>query len=403
MVGRLLLLSSLLLFSAFGAAIDKKIERSKARLENTKHAFASMDKKLAKIAKQIASNRENLKKLDETIAKLDKEIAVNAVLLEEGEKRLESIELQLQKFQKERMEKERKLIDTLTDDYMFGEIIRERGMQSPQNVIESELLSALIRSDSESLKSLQVSYLETLKQSETLNDEAKRIKTMIERLQNRKKEAAGEKERRRRLMAKLEKEKRAYQARLQKLQKEEKSLRKTLAKLNILKKEELLRRKRSKRTRRNIVNGDKLKVRTIGSSYQRHAIGHYRGKKTISPVGRAKVVKKFGPYVDPVYGIKIFNESVTLQPLKKRAKVKNVLNGRVVFVKETPILGKVVIIEHKNNLHTIYAKMDKIAPMLKEGNKIKEGYIIGRVEKELMFEVTQKNRHIDPLELIRLY
>jgi septal ring factor EnvC (AmiA/AmiB activator) len=403
MVGRLLLLSSLLLFSAFGAAIDKKIERSKARLENTKHAFASMDKKLAKIAKQIASNRENLKKLDETIAKLDKEIAVNAVLLEEGEKRLESIELQLQKFQKERMEKERKLIDTLTDDYMFGEIIRERGMQSPQNVIESELLSALIRSDSESLKSLQVSYLETLKQSETLNDEAKRIKTMIERLQNRKKEAAGEKERRRRLMAKLEKEKRAYQARLQKLQKEEKSLRKTLAKLNILKKEELLRRKRSKRTRRNIVNGDKLKVRTIGSSYQRHAIGRYRGKKTISPVGRAKVVKKFGPYVDPVYGIKIFNESVTLQPLKKRAKVKNVLNGRVVFVKETPMLGKVVIIEHKNNLHTIYAKMDKIAPMLKEGNKIKEGYIIGRVEKELMFEVTQKNRHIDPLELIRLY
>ena len=403
MVGRLLLLSSLLLFSAFGAAIDKKIERSKARLENTKHAFASMDKKLAKIAKQIASNRENLKKLDETIAKLDKEIAVNAVLLEEGEKRLESIELQLQKFQKERMEKERKLIDTLTDDYMFGEIIRERGMQSPQNVIESELLSALIRSDSESLKSLQVSYLETLKQSETLNDEAKRIKTMIERLQNRKKEAAGEKERRRRLMAKLEKEKRAYQARLQKLQKEEKSLRKTLAKLNILKKEELLRRKRSKRTRRNIVNGDKLKVRTIGSSYQRHAIGRYRGKKTISPVGRAKVVKKFGPYVDPVYGIKIFNESVTLQPLKKRAKVKNVLNGRVVFVKETPILGKVVIIEHKNNLHTIYAKMDKIAPMLKEGKKIREGYVIGRVEKELMFEVTQKNRHINPLELIRLY
>jgi hypothetical protein len=47
--------------------------------------------------------------------------------------------------------------------------------------------------------------------------------------------------------------------------------------------------------------------------------------------------------------------------------------------------------------------MDKIAPMLKEGKKIREGYVIGRVEKELMFEVTQKNRHINPLELIRLY
>jgi murein DD-endopeptidase MepM/ murein hydrolase activator NlpD len=46
--------------------------------------------------------------------------------------------------------------------------------------------------------------------------------------------------------------------------------------------------------------------------------------------------------------------------------------------------------------------MDKIAPTIKEGKKIKKGYVIGRIDKELMFEVTQKNRHINPLELIRL-
>jgi murein DD-endopeptidase MepM/ murein hydrolase activator NlpD len=46
--------------------------------------------------------------------------------------------------------------------------------------------------------------------------------------------------------------------------------------------------------------------------------------------------------------------------------------------------------------------MDKIAPTIREGKKVKKGYVIGRVQKELMFEVTQKNRHIDPLELIRL-
>ncbi|BDY13895.1 murein hydrolase activator EnvC family protein [Hydrogenimonas cancrithermarum] len=402
MGGKIFLFLVMLLPFLSAATIDKKIERSKARLASTKNAFANMDRKLAKIARQIAANQKNLRKLDETIAKLDKEIAVNAVLLEEGKKRLVTIESQLRKLKKERLEKERKLVDMLADRYVIEEIVRDKEMQSPENVIESELLAALIKSDSEALKSLQSSYLKTLKRSEALNREAQRIKAMIVRLQNRKKEAAREKERRSRLMAKLEKEKKAYQSRLEKLQKEESDLRKTLAKLNILKRESLSQRKKKKQTSVAIAKGDKLKVRTIGSSYQRHAIGRYRGKKTISPVGKAKVVKKFGPYVDPVYGIKIFNESVTLQPYKKRAKVKNVLNGRVVFVKDTPMLGKVVIIEHKNNLHTIYAKMDKIAPTIKEGKKIKKGYVIGRVEKELMFEVTQKNRHINPLELIRL-
>jgi septal ring factor EnvC (AmiA/AmiB activator) len=401
MVYRLLLCWGIALSILYGASIDHKIKRSEAKLAQTRSAYANMDRKLAKIAKRIAANQRRLRKLDQIIAKFDQEISMNAVLLKEGKKRLEVIEKELKKLNRERSEKEHKLIDMLAERYVVDEVIREKAIETPDNVIELELLQAIMQADSEQIKALQNSYIKTLKESEALHLEAKHIKDMMRQLQGRKKKAAAERERRSKLMAKLESEKRAYQARLEKLQKEESDLRKTLAKLNILKRGSL-KREEVRPMSQAIVNGDKLKVRTIGKSYQRQAIGHYRGPKTISPVGKAKVIKNFGPYKDPIYGIKIFNESITLRPYKKHAKVKNVLNGRVVFVKDTPMLGKVVIIEHRNNLHTIYAKMDKIAPTIKEGKRVKKGYVIGRVEKELMFEVTQKNRHINPLELITL-
>ncbi len=388
----------------FAATIDTKIQHSKKRLASTRSTYAKMDRKLAKIARQIEENRRSLARLDRMIATLDKEIAVNSVLLEEGQKNLRQILQETEKLDAIRQEKKRRLVDLLANRYILEEIKKEKGIQSPDDVVASEVIRSLIESDNARIRDLQRSYLKTVSKAQSLRQEADRIRQMIARLQKRKKEADEEKARRKKLVAQLEKEKKAYKTRLEKIQREESDLRKTLAKLNILKKRQIeaSRRKRTKSERTEIARADHLKVRTIGSSYQKHAVGRYRGPKTISPVGRAKVVKRFGTYIDPIYKIKIFNESVTLQPLKRNAKVKTVLNGRVVFAKDTPMLGKVVIVEHRNNLHTIYAKMDKIAPTIHEGKKIRKGYVIGRVQKDLMFEVTQKNRHINPLELIRL-
>ncbi|WP_457592474.1 murein hydrolase activator EnvC family protein [Hydrogenimonas sp.] len=397
----LFLIPFVLLYSSMGASIDKKIQKSKKRLADTKSAYSGMDKKLAQIAKQITANRKKLKELDATIARLDNEIQSGAARFEQGEKRLMVIRRQVDELKKRRKAQERQLIDLMANRYILGEIKRQKGVEVPEDVVENEILNTLVKVDSERLKKMQQEYEKTLTQSKKLVAEAEEIREMIRRLEARKRKAAQEKIKRRELEKKLQKEKKSYQMRLVKLQKEESDLRKTLAKLNILKKKSIQKISRqSEKTRRAIASGDKLAVRTIGSSYQRHAVGRYRGKKTFSPVGKAKVVKKFGSYIDPVYKIRIFNESVTLQPYKKNAKVKNVLNGRVVFVKDTKMLGKVVIIEHRNNLHTIYAKMSKIAPTIREGKKIKKGYVIGRVEKELMFEVTQKERHINPLQLI---
>ncbi len=359
-----------------------------------------MDKKLSIIAKAIQSNQKELKNLDNTILRLEKEIAQNATILKKSKQRLKQIQKDLKSLDGARRLQQEKLVNILAKRYIVMEIMKQKGAQSPESIVETEALKAIVKLDNSELKSLEKSFVVTLRKSGNLQSEAFRIESMIEKLEKRKERAAREKKRHKELMAKLQKEKIDYQKRLQKLQNEEKSLRETLSRLNILQRKTI--EEKRARERASKATGGKLHVRNIGSSYQRHSVGRYRGSKTFSPVGRAKIVKKFGLYVDPVYKIKIFNESVTLKPTRSNAKVKNVLNGRIVFIKDTPMLGKVVIVEHARNLHTIYAKLDKIAPTIKEGKKVKKGYVIGRVKDELMFEVTQKNRHINPLELIRL-
>ncbi|DAB33119.1 MAG TPA: hypothetical protein CFH79_00210 [Sulfurospirillum sp. UBA11407] len=120
----------------------------------------------------------------------------------------------------------------------------------------------------------------------------------------------------------------------------------------------------------------------------------------MAPLEDFVVKRKFGNYIDPIYKIKIFNESVILSSNVPNAKVQNVLDGKVIYAKDTAVLEKVVIVENSYGIHTIYAHLSKIAPTIKVGEKIRKGYVIGRVEQDLTFEVTQKNYHIDPLELI---
>ncbi|MBL6974060.1 MAG: M23 family metallopeptidase, partial [Sulfurimonas sp.] len=83
------------------------------------------------------------------------------------------------------------------------------------------------------------------------------------------------------------------------------------------------------------------------------------------------------------------------------AKVKTVFNGKVIYADKTAVLDNIVIVEHKDGLHTIYANLSQISPNIKKGKKIKKGYSIGRVNEELIFEVTQKSYHINPIRLFK--
>ncbi|MFY4804734.1 peptidase M23, partial [Aliarcobacter butzleri] len=60
----------------------------------------------------------------------------------------------------------------------------------------------------------------------------------------------------------------------------------------------------------------------------------YKGAKTIAPLKTFKVVKNIGTYYDPIYKIKLFNESIVLKVTVSVSKVVSVLNVKVVYAKK---------------------------------------------------------------------
>jgi murein DD-endopeptidase MepM/ murein hydrolase activator NlpD len=114
------------------------------------------------------------------------------------------------------------------------------------------------------------------------------------------------------------------------------------------------------------------------------------------------VVKNFGKYYDPVYKIELFNEALSMKPKQQNSKVYNIFKGKIVYAKKNSgSLENVVIVQHKNGLHTIYSHLDKIAPTLKTGKWIKKGFVVGRVSDTLMFQSTKNSKYINPLRLIK--
>ncbi len=212
----------------------------------------------------------------------------------------------------------------------------------------------------------------------------------------------------------LEKSKKSYKKQVKLLISKRSKLQSTLSSLNIIKIDEI-RKAKEEEERRLAFEREKAqksykkvkldknlpKVKKHASSYEAVKTKKYRGVKTIAPLDSYTITKKYGTYTDPVYGIKIFNESISLRPKSANAKVKTVFNGKVIYADKTAVLDNIVIVEHKNGLHTIYANLSKIPSNVKKGKKVKKGTTIGRVKDELIFEVTQKSFHINPIRLFK--
>ena len=190
-------------------------------------------------------------------------------------------------------------------------------------------------------------------------------------------------------------QKQRYKTEILKISKEQNALRLTLRKLKIIKDVEIP----SKEAKPIVDHIKDVKVRKIGSSYRVSKVKKYRGNKTIPPLKEYEIIRKFGTYNDPIYKIKLFSESVKLRAKNPDAKVRSVLDGIVVYAQSTKILGKVVIIK-TGQMNVVYGHLSQIPSNIKVGKVVKKGSVIGRVKRDLTFEVTNKNVHINPLALI---
>lgn len=385
-------LFSLLLF-ANGIAEKTKDLKENERIQQ------QLSKKLEDLAQDILSGEKNLKNLSEQINTLSSQTSKLEANIKVQNKELSTLNNQNKELLRIKSLMESKLIGLMAKDFAYDLPIPEGYIEGEESFMAFELLGSLDKVLSEEISKLSKDYEGVNLLIENKQKQIEQIRLNLKNYNEQLKELQSLKNRQIKEINQQKTDRQIYAKKLDNLKAQQEELRATLDELKIIDKKEQV--KKQKEETSKLANNNQ-KIRQIGSSYQGSSVKRYTGKKTIAPLDSFTIKQKFGNYVDPIYNIKIFNENVVLRSKKADATVKSVLDGRVVFAKNTTMLQRVVIIEHNDGIHTIYAHLDKIAPNIKVGKRVKKGAVVGRIKDDLTFEVTQKNFHINPLELISL-
>jgi septal ring factor EnvC (AmiA/AmiB activator) len=399
-------LAFFLIFTACAGAksIDTRISETTKNLKSFDRNYASINAKMAKTArsilrkeKTVLTQRKKIVTLESRLKGKTSTLAASRDELQALTKEQEALEARQQKLREELAELMARIVSlTMIQD--------DNNTLSSDTIIGEAVFKSLNEQAQKQIGKLGDDYRQNRKALHSLTGKTAKLKTEIVAIEKEKRDLEKAKRSNERALSQLRKKKKGYKKELRKLLAQKQELKKTLSRLHIIQESAAQKARSAAEQRRNealLASKDLPKVKSVGSSYHKARTRRYRGKKTIAPLDSYAVLKRYGTYTDPIYKIKIFNESVSLRPKQRDAKVKAVFNGKVILAQNTPLLENVVIIEHADGLHTIYAHLDQIAPTIRKGKRLKKGSIIGRVNDELMFEVTQKNYHIDPLQVIR--
>lgn len=364
-------------------AFAANMNTTKKEIIKTKYYISKMNKILDSLAYEIHKKEQSLKEINKQINNLNIQIKNLEDELKNSNQKLSTLNDLKNGYEEKAKNIQNYITNFISENYFINNI-------KPENIndlINKEISQAILKKYSKKINSL-------ITQNKQLFLQIKNINKKINDILNTKKELTIKKEQLYSLLKKQKKElmilnqkKIKYKAKLQALIQKQKELQHKLVKLNIIK----------KRASENISS---INVKKLGSVYFTPQIANYHGPKTIAPVN-GKIIKRFGSYIDPIYKIRIYNDSITIKPYKPNSVVRSILNGRVIYI-GTSNGKKIIIIRHKHDLFSIYANLDKVSPILKKGSYVKRGQIIARVKNSLEFEVTYKERPINPIKVISL-
>jgi len=424
------------------SSIDKKIQQNKKQLDSTKQEEENKSLKIKELADKIESQNDNISKLEKDIKEVNSDIEEHQKLLEESKNKLTELKSKSNKLIQEKTSSESQIVDTIVEEFSISIALKLASENSLQELVDNEIYTLLAQHSKDKVTKINNNYNSITNDSTTNQKDIEKISSYINDRQKTKDKLTNLKKQHSNSLTDLEKQHKAYQEELNKVVKNQESIKNLLSQLNILKQEEIKKAEEKalakaeedkKRKLEALMNNKKsseessiteedesqvqtsdtrnqkfaknlnLDVKKIGSSTDGVTITKYKGEKTIAPLKSFKIVKNFGTYYDPVYKIKLFNESIVLKSTEPESKVVSVLSGKVVYAKKNAgMLDNVVIIQHEGGIHTIYSHLDDIAPTLVVGKWVQKGSVVGRVNETLSFQVTKDSAHIDPKDLFKI-
>ena len=355
---------------------------TKKEIKKTQYYISKMNQKLDALANKIEKKQQLLNNLNNQIQKLNKEIKNLQIELVNSNKQLSELNSLKKAYEEKSQNIQAQIINFISENYFINSIKTE----NLNDLINKEISQAILKKYSNKINSLINQNTQIITKINLINNKIDLILKKKKKLKEKKQKLSKLLQQQKKELMALNHQKAKYKAKLQNLINKQKALQNQLVNLKIIK-------KRQKTTA-------SIHVKEIGNVYFKPKIAYYNGPKTIAPI-QGKIIKKFGSYIDPIYKIKIYNDSITIKPYTPESVVRSILNGKVVYIGENND-KKIIVIKHKNNLFSIYANLDKISPLLKKGSYVKRGQIIARVKNSLEFEVTYKEKPINPIKIISI-
>ena len=435
---KIILIFFITLSTMFGSIndIDKKISKNKKQISSVKNKKSTINRNIKKLGTTINKEEKSYKKVVSVLKSTNTKLLLNRIKLSNSLTQIKKLTLKSKRLKRIKDKMEKDVVDFVVEKYSMSMAVEQIDKRNINDILNKEVYTLAFDNTKEEITNLNISYL---KVNNSIRDNEKRIKKLHKYIDEQKKVKKKYKhleEVQERTLESLKGKHKIYQNNLKKLISKQNKITDLLGNLNILKKKEIKaeerrikkakklarkkelerkkkekilaekRRKKSKvvkiKKRANLDKEINIEVKKIGSSAKGVKISKYYGSTTISPLKSFTVTKRFGKYYDSVYKMELFNESVALKTKKPNAKVYSVFKGKLFMQNKTlDLLENVVIVKHKNNLHTIYSHLDKISPTLKAGKWIPKGYVVGRVNDTLEFQATKNSKYIDPLKLIK--
>lgn len=256
-----------------------------SRLSSLGEAIRSKELQKAEIGRQMIALKKSLEKNR------------NESLVQE--KVLTNYRKSLDHLQKQRSFLQKRVFDTLLQDFLFSQALKGQNLASSNDVILQVAFENLHQSTLSKMSQLSQEEKELNAQALKVKSSIQKISSVIDEQKTREVTLKSLQTEQNKLILSMQKDYAIYNQRLTLLEKERQNLNALLKRLNIIKQnrenEEKVSLKKSSQA---------LEVKQVASSYQNINTTSYNGPKTIAPLNDYEVVQKFGPYIDPVYNLK---------------------------------------------------------------------------------------------------
>lgn len=335
--------------------IEQAIEKEKSiltEIENTNKALRKKHEELKHYNKRLTNTNSEIDKLNEEILLLDKKLGDRKDILKT---RLRSLYKQQHGI----------IADVLISARDYHDLIKK--IRYISFIADHD--NRLIESYNSGMEELsgKMARLEGLRKDLESSRKKIRIKTV---------EMKKEREKKDQLLASIKSKRGSYEKMVKELEESSKNLRELIKKIEIRKK---------------------------AARYAGKGFGKQRGRLPWPVVG--KVLVPFGRHNDPEYNIPTFRKGIEIKADLGTA-VLAVAGGRVVYADWFKGYGLLVIVDHGDGYHTLYANLSEI--FHKTGDIIKRRQAVGKAGESgvlnvpsLYFEIRHKGKPVDPLKWLR--